>query len=175
MSKQGRKGGGARACRRGFTLVEATAAIIIISSISACIVPVIFSAADAYANTAAVRRSSEKGAYAMERIIRMLRDAPAGGARGTLDITIAASNKIRFSDGHGAEVSGSTLNLRAADGTLSPLCDNITTFTIDFLANDGVTSTLATPTTTQRFNVTIVTDGFELRSSALARVRVLDP
>jgi type II secretory pathway pseudopilin PulG len=171
MSSRGRQVLG----RRAFTLVEATAAIIIISSISACIVPVIFSTGDAYANSASTRRTAEKGAYAMERLVRMLRDAPAGSTRGTLDITTATANQIRFSDGHGAEMSGSTLNLRATDGMVSPLCDGVTTFTIDYIGNDGVTNTLSTPTSTQRFNITLVTGGFEMRCSALARVRVIDP
>jgi type II secretory pathway pseudopilin PulG len=161
--------------RRAFTLVEATATIIIIASISAVIVPVIFSAGDAYANSASVRRTAEKGAYAMERVVRLLRDTPAGAARGTVDITIANTSQVRFGDGRGVELTGTTLNLRDTSGTLSTLCDNVTTFTIAYLGNDGTTDTSAAPTTSQRFNITIVTGGFELRSSAMARVRATDP
>src|SRR5262249_55413076 len=114
---------------RAFTLVEATVAIIIISCTAACIVPVVFSAGDAYANSATVRRTAERGAYAMERVVRLLRDAPAGATRGTLDITSASATLVRFGDGRGAELSGTTLSLRDTSGTLSPLCDGVTTFT----------------------------------------------
>jgi type II secretory pathway pseudopilin PulG len=161
--------------RRAFTLIEATAAIIIISSISAVIVPVIFSAGDAYANSANVRRTGEKCAYAMERVVRLLRDAPAGGTRGTVDLAIAGASQVRFGDGRGAELSGTTLNLRDTSGNLSTLCDNVTNFSIAYIGDDGTTNTSGTPTTTQRFNITIAVSGFELRSSALARVRVFDP
>ena len=82
---------------------------------------------------------------------------------------------MRFGDGRGVELNGTTLSLRDTSGNLSPLCDNVTSFVIAYLGNDGVTSTAAAPTTTQRFNITLVTSGFELRSAALARVRVIDP
>jgi len=161
--------------RRAFTLVEVTMTVLILGVVSASVVPIVFTAGDAYANAANVRRTAEKTAYAMERAVRMLRDTPAGATRGTLDITIANPSQVRFGSGKGMELTGTTLYERATDGTLSPLCDQVTTFTIQHLGDDGVTSTAATPTTTQRFNVTIVCNEFELRSSALARVRVVDP
>jgi prepilin-type N-terminal cleavage/methylation domain-containing protein len=161
--------------QRAFTLVEVTMTVLILGIVSASVVPIVFTAGDAYANAANVRRTAEKTAYAMERAVRMLRDTPAGATRGTLDITIANPSQVRFGSGKGMELTGTTLYERATDGTLSPLCDQVTTFTIQYLGNDGVTSTAATPTTTQRFNVTIVCNGFELRSSALARVRLVDP
>jgi prepilin-type N-terminal cleavage/methylation domain-containing protein len=165
----------ARSGRRGFTLLEATAAIIVLSVVAAVLGPVIHGAGEAYANSASVRRSAEKGAYAMERAVRLLRDTPAGATRGTVGITIASPSQVRFGDGRGLEMSGATLRLRDSGGGLADLCDNVTVFTIAYIGNDGVTDTSATPASTQRFNITIITDGFELRSSALARVRVMDP
>jgi prepilin-type N-terminal cleavage/methylation domain-containing protein len=161
--------------RRGFTLVEVTMTVLILGIISASVVPIVFTAGDAYANASNVRRTAEKTAYAMERIVRTLRDTPAGTARGTVDITTANPSQVRFGSGKGIELTGTTLYERATDGTLSPLCDQVTTFTLQYLGNDGVTSTSASPSATQRFNITIVCNGFELRTSALARVRVVDP
>src|SRR3954462_12615994 len=109
--------------RRAFTLLEATVTIVIISVIAAVLVPVIDSAGDAYANAAAVRRTAEKGAFAMERAIRLLRDVPPGAARGTVDIAIANPAQIRFGDGRGLEISGTTLRLRDGTGGLARLCD----------------------------------------------------
>lgn len=160
---------------RAFTLVEVTMTVVILGIVSASVVPIVFTAGDAYANAASVRRTAEKTAYAMERAVRMLRDTPEGAVRGTVDLSIAGASQVRFGSGKGIELSGTTLYERATDGTLSPLCDNVSSFVVQYLANDGVTSTAATPSTTQRYNITIVCDTFELRSSAFARVRVVDP
>jgi type II secretory pathway pseudopilin PulG len=161
--------------RRAFTLLEAAAAIVVISAISAVVVPIIFSSGDAYASAAAVRRTAEKGAYAMERAVRLLRDTPAGATRGTVDVVIANPSQVRFGDGRGMELSGTTLRLRDDTGAFSTLCDNVSSFTIAYIGNDGTSNTAGAPASTQRFNITIVTDGFELRAAALARVRVMDP
>jgi prepilin-type N-terminal cleavage/methylation domain-containing protein len=161
--------------RSGFTLIEVTMTVMILGIVAASVVPIVFGASDAYANAANVRRTAEKTAYAMERTIRILRDSPEGATRGTIAISTASADQVRFADGHGLELTGTTLYERATDGTLSPLCDQVTSFVIEYLSSDGVTSTLASPTTTQRFNITIVCNAFELRSAAMARVRVVDP
>jgi prepilin-type N-terminal cleavage/methylation domain-containing protein len=161
--------------RRGFTLLEVTVTVVILGIISASVVPIVFTAGDAYANAANTRRTAEKTAYAMERVIRALRDTPAGATRGTVAISTAATSQIRFTSGKGIELTGMTLYERATDGTLSPLCDQVTDFTLAYLGSDGVTSTIGTPANTQRYNIRMVCNGFELRSSALARVRVVDP
>jgi type II secretory pathway pseudopilin PulG len=164
-----------RSCSTAFTLVEAILAIAIIGIIASIAMPVIVGAGDAYAHSAVTRRIAEKGAYAMERTIRLLRDAPSGDERGTVGIAQASSQMVRFEDGRGVELSGTTLSLRAADGTLATLCDAVDIFELEFRAADGVTDTTANPAETQRFSVVISTGGFELRSAALARVRVIDP
>lgn len=164
-----------RCTSRAFTLIEVTMTVVILAIVAGSVVPLVFAASDNFANAATVRRTAEKTAYAMERTVRLLRDAPPGAARGTLDLTIADPSQFRFGTGRGIELSGSTLLERAADGTLSPLCDGVTSFAVEYLASDGVTSTSAAPQDSQRFNITIVCDGFELRSAAFARVRVVDP
>ncbi len=164
-----------RRTSRAFTLVEVTMTVLILAIVAGSVVPLVFSAGDNYANASNVRRTAEKTAYAMERTVRLLRDAPEGAARGTLDLAIANPSQFRYGSGRGLELSGTTLYERATDGTLSPLCDEVTGFTIQYLGDDGVTDTAASPAATQRFNITIVCNGFELRSAALARVRVVDP
>ncbi len=161
--------------RRAFTLVEVTVTVMILGIVSACVAPIVFSAGETYANAANVRRTAEKSAYAMERIVRVLRDSPGGATRGTLAIANAAPTLIRYTDGHGLELTSGTLYERSTDGVLSPLCDGVSSFIISYLASDGVTNSSAAPTTTQRFNITLVCNTFELRSGALARVRVVDP
>jgi prepilin-type N-terminal cleavage/methylation domain-containing protein len=160
---------------RAFTLVEVTMTVLILAIVASSVVPLVFTASDNYANASNVRRTAEKTAYAMERAVRLLRDAPEGAFRGTLNLSIANASQFRYGTGRGVELTGTTLYERATDGTLSPLCDQVTGFTIDYLGDDGVTSTAAAPENTQRFNITITCNGFELRSAAFARVRVVDP
>ena len=52
------------------------------------------------------------------------------------------------------------------------LIANVEAFEITYLAADGVTDTSATPQTTQRFIVRLVTGGFELRIAVFPRVRL---
>jgi prepilin-type N-terminal cleavage/methylation domain-containing protein len=164
-----------RRAPRAFTLVEVTVTVIILGLIGATVAPIIFGAGEAYTTASTVRRTAEKSAYAMERVIRLLRDAPPGPTRGTVNITTAGSSQVRYADGRGIELTGTTLYERFTDGTTSPLCEGVSGFTIAYLRDDGQTSSTATPADTQRFNVTLICNSFELRSSALARTRVVDP
>jgi len=159
--------------RGAFTLVEILASIVVISVVAAVVLPVITGATDTYSNAATTRRAAERGSYAMERTIRLLRDTPEGVTTDTVGISTAAADSILFTDGRGLSLSGTTLSLRDTDGTTAALCEDVTTFTITYFGEDGVTSTIATPNTTQRYNITIVSGGFELRSSTLARVRAM--
>lgn len=157
--------------RRAFTLVELTVTVVVMGVIAAMLIPVIHGAADAYGSSVSTRQTSERVAYAMERTLRLLRDVPLGAVAGTVGIPSASSDQVTFSDGRRLRLDSGTL-LYTDSGVESPLCRRVETFRIDYLGEDGVSSTLSTPANTQRFNVTISSDGFELRGAAFARVRV---
>lgn len=161
---------------RAMTLIEVVASIAVLGVIAAIIMPVIAGATDAYVQAAHTRRIAESAGYALERTVRLLRDTPPAAADpATLGLAAASSSSVRFADGRGIELSGTTLNLRAADGTTSPLCRNVQTFTLDYLAANGTTSTLATPAQTHCFNITLRVEEFELRAAAFPRVRLITP
>jgi len=157
--------------RRGLTLVEMMASIVVIGIVCALVMPVILGASDSYAAAINARNGMEAVAFAMDRSVRLLREAPVGASANTLGVSIAQPAQLRFTDGRGLEldVSGNLL-LRDAAGITYPLLDQVTTFQIDYLGTDGVTSTSGTPTSTQRFRVKIVSRGIELRAAAFARV-----
>jgi type II secretory pathway pseudopilin PulG len=161
--------------RRAVTLVEAVASIVVIAVVSAAVLPLVTGTSDSYASAATTRRAAERGAYAMERMIRLLRDAPPTTVPGELGIAIATPTTLRYTDGRGLELTGDTLYLRDTDSSLSVLCREVDAMSIDYLGADGVTDTMSVPADTQRFNVTLRTAGFELRSAALARVKVMEP
>ena len=155
---------------RAFTLVELTVTVVVMGIVAALLIPVIHGAADAYGSSVSTRQVSERVAYAMERTLRLLRDVPLGASDATVGISAAAGDSITFSDGRRLRLDSGSLILTDS-GVDAPLCRQVQTFEITYLASDGTTSTISTPTTTQRFNVTIRSGDFELRGSAFARVR----
>lgn len=158
---------------RGFTLVECVCSITIIAVTAAIVMPTIDSAATGYVNASRARDVSEGTAYAMDRCVAILRDTPPSTTSGMMDITTATATSVQFADKRGLMLSGTTLNLIGTDGISVPLLRNVSSFTLDYLDQDGKTSVLATPGKTWRYNVTIVASGFELRGGAFIRARLL--
>ena len=155
---------------RAFTLVELTVTVVVMAIVASLLIPVIHGAADAYGSSVSARQTSERVAYAMERTLRLLRDVPLGASDATVGIAAASTDAVTFSDGRRLWLDSGSLILTDS-GVDAPLCRDVQTFEIAYLAQDGQASTLSTPSTTQRFNVTIKSGGFELRGSAFARVR----
>lgn len=158
--------------RRGFTLIEALMVVTILGIIAAGTLPIMQGVATNAAASDRTRRTCESGAYAMDRIARLLRDAPAGTTTGTLAVTSAAPDTIGFADNRGLFIKGDQLWFRDQSGSEDVLITNVEAFEITYLAADGVTDTSATPQTTQRFVVRLVTGGFELRIAVFPRVRL---
>lgn len=168
---------GARAlirAARALTLLELIAAITVMGVVAAAVFPVIASAADAYASATRTRKDTERIAFAMQRCIRLLREATGSDPVGSLDLTTASPDRIVFADGRGLALSGGDLVYLQAGQPEAPLCRDVSVFRIDYLAEDGVTSTLSAPGETQRFIVTITTNGITLTGSAFARARIGD-
>ncbi len=158
--------------RRAMTLLEMTAAITVLGVISAAILPVIASSADAYASAARTRRDTERIAFAAERCVRLLREADAGAAVGELDISIAAPDHVLFTSGRGFRLDGADLVLIMPGEPEAPICRDVDSLVIQYLGADGVTSTSATPNATHRFNVTIESGDLALSVTAFARAQI---
>ncbi|GDX99517.1 hypothetical protein LBMAG48_19210 [Phycisphaerae bacterium] len=158
--------------RRAFSLLEALVVITIMGIIAASTLPIMQGVTTNAANSDRLRRVSESNAYAVDRIVRLLRDTPPATMSGALAITTATATSITFTDGRALALSGTDLLYQSAPGTQDILASNVTAFEITYLAADGTTSTLATPQTTQRFVVRLVIDDFELRIAAFPRVRL---
>ncbi len=150
-------------------MVETVISLVVIGVIAAVSMPLISSAADNAAVARRVRRSADGATFAMERVVRLLRDCP--GSSTTLGITAATASSVTFSNGKRVYLSGTNLMLVESPGNEAILAADVSSFVIQYLADDGKTSTLATPTSTARFMVTMVKDQIELRSSAFARCR----
>ena len=156
--------------RRGFTLLELLAAILVMSVISAVVLPVISSASDAYTTTRDVRNNTERMGFALDRITRIIRQAPIGDGESGVGIQTATRESLVFSDGTGFDLNGTDLRMRVPNQTPAILCSDVHELSIQYLHTDGVTSTLGTPASTHRIVVTL-TSG-ELQLSTVAHPRV---
>ncbi len=160
-----------RRARSGFTLVECICAITVIGVVSAVVLPVINSATTSYVNAAQARDASENVAYALDRCVNLLQDAPLDPTTGAVSISSANSTSIRFTDNRGLSLSGGVLSIQDANGTTAVLLRSVQTFTIGYFAVDGVTSTASAPQNSWICTVQIRHADFELRTSVYLRTR----
>lgn len=159
-----------RTTRKAFTLLELLAAILVMSIISAVLLPVLSSASESYTTTRDVRSRTEHMAFALDRIARMIRQAPIGTDDIGVGIQTATASSVLFTDGTGIELSAGQLEMVVPGAANSLLCDDIDSVTIEYFASDGITSTLTSPTQTHRIAVTL-TSG-TLTMSVIAHPRV---
>ncbi len=155
---------------RGFTLLELVAAIMVMSIIAATIMPVIQAALESYTVARQVRSSTERAGFALDRITRIVRQAPIGNNDTGIGITTATANSIEFSDGTGVQLVGTTLEMLVPGEQPVPLCFDVESLLVQYFADDGVTTTHLTPETSHRIVFTILTQGVEM--SVLVHPRV---
>ncbi len=156
--------------QHGFTLLEMVAAVVVMSIISVTLMPVIAGASDSYASARAVRSSTERAAFALDRIARIVREAPIGNGNTGVGIDSATQSEVIFSDKTGVRLSGTTLEMLVPGQGAVPLCFDVDSFVIQYFAQDGVTDTILTPTQTHRLAFTIETANVKM--SVLAHPRV---
>lgn len=156
---------------RGFTLIELMATMIIISTVAAVTSGILMSASQVYAKSATQRRSAENVASALDRVVRLFREAPSKTSpAGAADMTSAGPTAVSFSDGSGVSLSGSVLRLSGGGITNSPLCNGVTAFTLTYLDSAGATVNVAGGTdTVRRVTIRLAAGGTELQSTAWLR------
>ena len=162
-----------RTTARGFTLVELMASIVVIAIIGAVILPLVATATSRYRLATDERAAVERVAYALDRVVRLIRETPAGPG-GTLDLAAASADALRFGDGRGIEMDSGDLVLRQSDGSTSVLCPDVDAIELRYIASDGVTDVGATdPTQAWRVEVRLGSAGVELVAAAFPRVRTM--
>lgn len=159
------------ASRRGMTLLEVMASVLILSIAAAVVLPVIDAASRIYSETARTRNETGRIRYAMDRVTRVLRQAPSGATEGTLGISRFDVDTIEFTDGYGLDLVNGSLMLLDPVQDDAVLLDGVTTFEVIALSADGVTPVAAdAPDTADRYRVRIVTPVTELRTIVYPRV-----
>lgn len=156
--------------RRAFTLLEAIVTIVVLSIVAAVVLPVVNAAADAYSASTAVERAVDDSVYAIDRVTRILREAPMGASYGQIGVVEFGDDRVVFSDGSGCRVKGDELQQRSATGSWDTLCDQVEEFEVEALTAAGADAS-SDPTQVQVFHVRLVRAGFELRATAFCRAR----
>ena len=156
--------------RVGFTLLELLAAVVVMSIISVTLMPVIASASDSYVVARQVRGSTERAAFALDRMTRVIRQAPIGEDETGVGILSSTASSVEFTDGSGFQLIGTTLELLVPGEDAVPLCVEVDSFEIRYIGDDGVTDVRLTPGLTHRFEIEIETQGVVM--SVLAHPRV---
>lgn len=154
----------------GFTILELLAAITVMSIISVTLLPVMSAASESYTVSRQVRSSTERAGFAIDRILRIIREAPIGDSNTGVGVTSSTSTSVQFSDGTGLQLSGTTLEMLVPGQSPVPLCFDVDSFAIQYIGDDGISSTALTPTLTRRFDITLTTDNVTMSAIAFPRV-----
>jgi prepilin-type N-terminal cleavage/methylation domain-containing protein len=163
--------GGLCVRRPGFTLIELLASIVIVSAVAAVASPIVFSATDSYAKSARQRRSAERVATALDRVSRVLREAPAKSTpAGATDFTAATSSSFTLNGGDAVALSGSDLTLATSTARAATLCPDVSTFTLTYLDSAGAAVNIASGTdTVRRVMVRLAAGGADLTTTVWLR------
>lgn len=121
-----------RYARRGFTLIEAIATIIILAIIGSMASMIIINAVDGYVDAATEAQLHMEASTAMDRIVRELRKIPldslAAGVAPDIDDVTATS--ITLASGTEISLSGNKLRLANAGPPAKDLLKDVTAFSV---------------------------------------------
>jgi prepilin-type N-terminal cleavage/methylation domain-containing protein len=160
-----------RGVGRAFTLIELLATLIVVSTLAAVASPIVMTATDAYAKSAKQRRGAERVAAALDRLTRILREAPAKATpAGATDFKSADASSFALQGGTGVALTGSNVTLEITGVPATPLCPDVTAFAITYLDSSGVAVNVASGTdTVRRVIIRLAAGGTELSTSVWLR------
>lgn len=158
----------------GFTLIETVAVIVIVGLLGGIVGPLMVGAADAYAGARDGRRAVEDASFALDRIVRLLRESPEGDAPGTPAFSKITPEAFSFADGTQVIWADDELLFQQGAGPLSPLCRKVTAFEVRYLRGDGLPLDAGAgddASDVRRVEVRLVADGQDLRTCVYLRLR----
>lgn len=164
-----------RTTHHAFTLLEAALAMTVLSVLAAVLSPMMLAASQSYATAFRVREATEQSAYAMDRVVRMLRETPISQTSPDLLAIVQASpSMIQFESGHRIELIDDTLMMTGSDAISGSLCQQVDIFEILSIDSDGQTP-VSDATHAHSFRIRLRAAGLELSSVVFPRVRMGDP
>ena len=159
-----------RVSHAGFSLVEVVMTITVLAVVAGVTFPVMNAAGDVYSAASDARDASDSCAFAIDRVVRLVRECPSGESAGEVGIATASAGEIAFTDGRSVRLDGDTLVYEDGEGLSSPLCRGVEAFELTYLGDDGETDTSSSAEQTRRVGVMLRASGFELRSAAFIRI-----
>jgi len=144
----------------GFTMVEMVASLAILGVLAAVTAPVLSGGIRNYFQAVEMTKEDGSARLALERMLRDLR-----WIKSTADLSTMTSSQITFVDAGGKTVSfiydGTAKTLsRQQGGNTNVLADNVTSFTLSYLATDGQsTAAVASQVLYVTVQMTISTSG----------------
>lgn len=159
--------------RPAMTLLEVMVSVVLLSIAGAAVLPVMDASARLYAESAGTRGETGRLRYAMDRVVRVLREAPAGEAAGSIGLSRFEASWIEFEDGAGLALEEGVLRIRHPDLGEGVLLTGVGGFSIVALDEDGARELRdADAARADRFLVTLSTRHAELRTVVFPRVRM---
>jgi prepilin-type N-terminal cleavage/methylation domain-containing protein len=128
--------------RRGVTLVELIACVVVLAALGTGASTIMFSAADGYFDSATTAQLHAEASIALDRIVRELRNIPIE-AESTPDIDSLAADAITWNDDYTIELDGTDLELTENGGAAAVLLEDVSDFTL--AAYDEDNDALALP------------------------------
>ena len=122
-----------RVGRRGFTLVEAMAAMSVLVAVGSVSSTIVISAVNGGRTSYTSCQLNEEISSAMERVVHELRRVGLSASAGTTapNITAATANSISFGASSSFALSGSTLNFVDSGAAAVALLTNVAAFTVE--------------------------------------------
>lgn len=139
-------------CRGGFTVVELLAVMVVVGTIAAAVTPVLVGASQNHTIASQSRTSMDQLDFALMRITRLIKDAPAGESGGA-SIVRALPSQVAFEDGAEFQQIGSTLWITVPGAAAAPLCVDVQHVEFHYLGADGETDVSADPAETRRMRI----------------------
>lgn len=156
--------------RRGYTLIELVSVTVILGVVAGITSPIIVEATESYARASERREASDAVGHAMERIVRVLREAPESDEyEGAPAITVATETSIEFEDGAEIRLDGETLWLAHTGEEEATLLEGVEWFELRLLGFDGVSDAMDKPEWARRVEVGLRAGGVELRTAVFLR------
>ena len=155
----------------GFTLVELTMSIVVLGIIAVGMLPIMAGSLSSYAAASTAEGASRDAGYAVEQLVRQIRELPAGEEPGEVGLVEVSASRLEATNGLVIERIGTELWLTRPGVDAGLLCEGVEEFTLTAFAPDGRTAPESV-SGTHRVRIELSVRGFDLVTDVFVRARM---